>query len=134
MHDALFVCGFECVRDLARYRQCFFHWNGALTDAIRERRPLNQFHDEIIGANIKERTNVGMSQGRDSARFPFESFAETLAGKLDRDLAAQPRVGGAIHLAHPANTKLAGDLVRTDVCAWAECHGSYWIMPTIVRK
>ena len=33
---------------------------------------------------------------------------------LDRDVAAEPRVARAVHLAHPARTKRADDLIRAE--------------------
>jgi hypothetical protein len=50
MHDPLFVCRFNCLGDLLGDRQRVIDNNGSLRDAIREGRPLDQFHDEGRGA------------------------------------------------------------------------------------
>ena len=50
------------------------------------------------------------------------SDAKTRGKNLDRDLAMQLGVAGAIDLAHTANAERADDLVRADVCAGRQRH------------
>ena len=47
---------------------------------------------------------------------------------LDRDLAFQVRVGGLIHLAHPTNADLRGDVVDAEARTGSECQtiGIIW--------
>lgn len=49
------------------------------------------------------------------AREAFLVLRELLRQDLDRDLALQLRVGGAIHLTHAAFTQLGGDLGWVDL-------------------
>jgi hypothetical protein len=46
MDDALFVCGFERAGDLRRDRERLVQRHRALCDAIRQRGPLDELHDE----------------------------------------------------------------------------------------
>jgi hypothetical protein len=43
--------------------------------------------------------------------FAIEAFAEPFDGKLDRDVAPEPRIAGTIHLAHASGTNLGQDFV-----------------------
>ena len=51
---------------------------------------------------------------------------ELLGQKLDRDVALEPRVAGAINLAHPADADEREDLVRTE----ARSEGFHHLIPT----
>ena len=46
MDDPLFVRGFERLGDLLRDRQRLVDRNNSLSDAVREGRPLDQFHHQ----------------------------------------------------------------------------------------
>ena len=46
MDDPLFVRGFQRLGDLLRNRQRLVDRNGPLRDAVRESRPLDQFHHQ----------------------------------------------------------------------------------------
>ncbi len=62
--------------------------------------------------------DVGMVERGEQARFTFESSQtftvgdERLRKDLDRDLAAESRIAGAIDLAHSARTQQRFDLVH----------------------
>jgi hypothetical protein len=76
MHDALLVGRFECLRDLFPERQRFIERDGALRDAIGERRPLDQLHHER-GAPIRflqpvDVRDVRMVERREHLRFALE--------------------------------------------------------------
>jgi hypothetical protein len=64
-----------------------------------------------------------MVQGREHARFAFETGEPMGIGRerrrqqLDRDLATEFGVAGAIDLAHPAAADLRDDVVRTEPVA-----------------
>ena len=61
-----------------------------------------------------------MAQRRDDARFALEArerlrvVGETLGKNLDRDVALQPRVPGAIHLAHSAGAERREHLIGSE--------------------
>jgi hypothetical protein len=50
MNDPLLVRGLERVCDLPRDRQRFLQRNRSLRDAVGQRRPLDQFQYECLGA------------------------------------------------------------------------------------
>ena len=48
MDDALFVRGLDGLDDLSRDADRLLDRNGALANALRERRTFNQFHDQRV--------------------------------------------------------------------------------------
>jgi hypothetical protein len=60
-----------------------------------------------------------IERGQDPG-FPFEAthalliLGKDLGQNFQGHLAVQPGIGGPIHFAHPAGTKLGGDLVMGD--------------------
>ena len=46
MNDPLLVRRFERVGDLLRHRQRLIEWNGALRDAVGQRRTLDELHHQ----------------------------------------------------------------------------------------
>src|SRR5262245_26571476 len=103
-------------------------------DPRRQRLTLEKLHHEEVdfvalarrsvgdakAADVVQRANVWMGQLGNSARLAVEPLAKLRLGgerrreDLDGDGAIQPRVAGAIHLAHAALAKLRDDFVRTD--------------------
>src|SRR5436309_200769 len=79
-------------------------------------------------ADVVQRADVRVGQLRDGARFPVEPLAELrVRGQrawqnLDGDDPVEPRVAGAIDLAHPAGTKRSQDLVGTELRSSREAH------------
>ena len=80
-------------------------------DHLVQRLTVEQFHHEkrmaLCLADVVDRTDMGMIEGRCRACFALEALPrrvgrEGLWQHLDRDVAIQPRVARAIHLAHPA--------------------------------
>src|SRR2546422_2197926 len=72
-----------------------------------------------------------MIEARGRQRFLLEAVQPLgIVGKaggqdLDRDLALQPWIGGAIHLAHPARPERRDDFVGAEPHTWRQRH--YWI-------
>ena len=120
----LLVGRFERLRDLARDRQRVVERNGTLCDAVRERRSFDQFQHESCNAvrffEAVDAADVWMIQGRERLRFTLKAsdtfgiVGERLGQDLDRDVAIEPRIARAIHLAHPAHADLGRDLVGTE--------------------
>ena len=65
-----------------------------------------------------------MVQSGDCLGFTLESFTELRGGNLDRDVAIQARVSGAINLTHATRTDGSEDFVRTKFVAGLERHVS----------
>ena len=131
MNDPLLVRGFQRFRDLLRDRQRFIERDWTLRDAIRERRPLNQFHHErrrAFGAfqavdgrdmrMIERRQHFGFAL---EAREPFRIIGDRRGQHLDGYLALQVGVRRAIHFAHAALADGGRDLKRAE--AGSRCQG-----------
>ena len=88
---------------------------------------LNQFEDESRhAATVVEAidcADVGMVQSREQPRFPLSIRAalrirnEMRRQDLDRDLATELRVTGAIHLAHSTRPQQGSELVDPDLAS-----------------
>jgi hypothetical protein len=99
---------------------------------LRQRRPLDEFHDERMHAvrllEPVNRGDVGMIEGRERSGLALEArdalrVARDRVGQhLDRDLPPERRVGGAIHFAHTADANEGADFVGADPRAWSETH------------
>ena len=70
--------------------------NCALSDAVRKRLALDQFHPEVVRADFVQRASVGIIERRDCAGLALKVFTEILLGNLDRHNAPQSRIHGAI--------------------------------------
>jgi hypothetical protein len=72
-----------------------------------------------------------MVEGRQDVRLaakPSDAVGvlpEGLRQHLDRGLALEPRVTGAIDLAHAAGAEGGGDLVRPDLGPWPQRHRTF---------
>ena len=86
--------------------------SGPPRSSSRSVAPSTQLHHRVrrltLAADVVDRQDVGVAERRDDAGFALEArerlrvVGETLGEHLDRDVALQPRVPGAIHLAHSA--------------------------------
>ncbi|HYM23527.1 MAG TPA: hypothetical protein VEU08_09970 [Vicinamibacterales bacterium] len=134
MNDPLFVCGFEGFSDLLRDSQGFVDRQRASRDAIRQRRSLDQLHDECwrTGGILEamDVRDVGMIQRREEPGLPLEpreAFAITCDGTgqdFDRDVTIELRVAGAVDLTHAARTERRQDFINAEACASCERHVS----------
>ena len=131
MDDALLVRGFERFGDLLRDRQRLVERDRALRDAVGERRPFDQLHHQrrravgsfqaVDGRDVADGSaRRGLRASRWNRASRSASAATDVRQDLDRDCALQVRVGGPIHLAHPAHADLGGDFVRAEASAWCE--------------
>jgi hypothetical protein len=97
---------------------------GTLRQAGSKRVAGQQLGDDVgsaaIVADVIERQDVGMRERRDRLGFSLEPIERGAVGcesrrqDLDRHLAIEPRIAGAIHLAHPAFANLGDDFVGSD--------------------
>ena len=150
MDDALFVRGFERLRDLFRDGQRLVEGktDGSgrtrpTSDQLREVVALDQFHHEGGHAPAffqpVDGGDVGMIQRREDFRFalkacePLSILGDRRRQDLDRDLAFQLGVGGPIYLAHPAFADLRGDFVDAEARAGCESQGGVIIRARVER-
>jgi hypothetical protein len=127
VNDPLLVCGFECLRDLFRDRQCFIDGNRAARDPLREIIALDEFHREGGHAPAFfepiDGSDVRMIERREHFGFALKTSKPIIASRerrrqnLDRDLTLQLRVGRPIHLPHAAFADLGGDFVDAEAGA-----------------
>src|SRR6185436_498891 len=95
-----------------------------LLETRGERLAFKVLDDEICDAllvtDVEKRADVRMIQRRDEARLTIEAFAqrgiacELRRQDLDRDRSIEPRITGAIHLAHTARADGCLDFVGTE--------------------
>ena len=130
MDDPLLVRRFERLGNLLRDRQRLVERDRAARDPLRQILALDQFHDERAHAagflEAVDVRDVRMVQRRERLRFareprePIGIVRERVGQDLERDVAIQLRVAGAIHLAHAAFADLGGDFVDAEAGAGSE--------------
>ena len=126
MDDAVLVGLLERLRDLLRDGERFVEWDRAALQPVREVLALDEFHREEVDARgvvergaleavdvgdvrvIERREQLGLAL---EARQALGVRRERGRQHLDRHVAVELRVGGAIHLAHPARAERRDDLV-----------------------
>jgi hypothetical protein len=107
--------------DLPGDRQRFVQGDGAAGDPLGERLSLDQLHGEeappLRLLDPVDRRDVGMVERRQQLRLAPETGetlgvgGEGLGQQLDRDVATELGIAGAIHLAHTALAELLGNFV-----------------------
>ena len=124
MDHAGLVRSLQRLGDLLRDGQCLVDWDRSLGDAIRQRRPLDQFEHQRLGAfslfQPVDVPDVGMVQRGEDLGFALEAGqavgigGEGLGQDFQRHVAVELRVAGAVDLPHPACANLGGDLIRAE--------------------
>lgn len=132
MDDPLPVRGRQRGSDLRAVTQYVVGRQRASLEPRRKRLSFEVFHnqevDAILVADIEQRTDVRMGQRGYRSRLPVEAPPPLGIGgilrrkDLDRDVAREPGIAGAIDLAHSACTERRGDLVRSQSAAREERH------------
>jgi len=136
--DSVFVGFFEPFRDLLRDSERLVNGNGAALQPFGKVFAFNQLHgQEVRSRAVRKRRaleavdvrDVGLVERSEQFRLAFESgqafgVPSHFGGQhLDRHVAAELRVGGAVHLAHPARADGGGDLVGSEARSRRESHG-----------
>ena len=95
-------------------------------------RPFDQLHHEsglsVGPLESVDRGDVGVIQGREDFGFTLKAgesidiLRHRFRQHFDSDLPLQIRVGGSIHLAHPAGADLGGDFIRAEASTGCESH------------
>src|SRR3954469_23996977 len=104
----------QCIRDLGSQLKGLLNAQSPPLESRRQSYALDQFHDQVIRADVMQGADIGVVQGRDSARLFFEA-AGPFFQDLDRDRSAQASVGGAKYLPHAAFPEQRSDLVGAKV-------------------
>ncbi len=109
MGDALAMSRVQRIQDLPRI----------LHRLVCRQRPLegcavDEFHHQVVGADVVKLADVGMIQRRDGAGLALEAGTEFSLGDLQRDVAVQPDIAGLPDPAHAALADRTDDGVRTE--------------------
>ena len=117
VNDPMFVRLGQGGGDLRGVAERLVERQRAILQPGGDRVALEQFHHQVVGADVVKRADVGVIQRRNRARLALEAGAELLVGELDGDGAAEARVDGAKDFAHAALAELAFDLVWSQASA-----------------
>ena len=132
MDDPLLVRGFERLGDLLRDRQRFVERDRrrCAMRCDRSSPSTSSITSAMVPPDLFEAVDVrdvrmiqrrrGLPLRAEIARAARASAASDGRQDLDGDLALQLRVGGPIHLAHPAFADLGGDFVGAEAGAGSE--------------
>ena len=133
MNHPRLVRGLQRLGDLLGNRQRLIQWDRPLRDPIGQGRAFHQLQHErprpLGFLDAVDGGDVGVVEAGEDLRLPRESGeAVRIAGEgvgedLQRDLAAQLRVGGLPDLAHAAFTEEGGDVVVPEAGAGGQGHG-----------
>ena len=131
MNDAFGVGSVQRVRHFHAQRQNGRDIQGLAADVLAQRFTVEQFHHQERMArrlaHVIDRTDIGMVESRSGARFALEAFPRSLRRKSLRQnfygyVAMEPRVVGAIHLAHPTRANRRENLVGSQTSPGGERH------------
>jgi hypothetical protein len=132
MDDPFLVRRGERLANLCGNRERFVQRQGASLQTLVERFALDQLHDEHGGRpgalEAEDRGDIRMAQRSEKLRLPLEPGdavrirRERVGQQLQRDVAAQAGVAGAIHLTHAARAKSGLDDIRAQVGPWLDAH------------
>src|SRR6516225_5198385 len=117
MRDAFPVSGIQSVQNLARIFDGLFQWK-----RTSQRSPIDELHHEVVRTDIIEMANVGMVERTNYARFLSEALTELAGADLDRHLAVEAHIRGAVDFAHTAFAEQRGDFVRPEFLADTDRH------------
>ena len=121
MDDPLFVCSFHRVGDLSGDGDGFVNRDRPLCDPLREVRSCDELHDQranrqavLETVNLRDVRMIERGQRLRFSRKTRQAIGvarERVRQDLQRDVAIEPGVSRAIHLAHAAGADGAGDFV-----------------------
>ena len=135
VRDPFLVCRRDGVGEGNGDREKLVYGKAALWNRERERAALDHFHgqeqDSVTFLDRIDRDDVGVVQGCSGAGFLLEPAKSLgIVGKcrrqhLDGDVAAEARITGAVHLAHPAGAEQGDDFIGAKVGAGRERHSGF---------
>ena len=133
MDDALRVGGAQPVRDLRAEVERAAQRQPSPREQRVERRAVEELGHDVretaLDADVEDRDDVGMVEcGRSPSLLLESAQAIGVVGHLgrqhlDRDLAIEALVVGAVDLAHAAGTQWRDDLVRAEARTRGQRHG-----------
>ena len=133
MDDALLVGGGQTASDLIAVVHRLAQGKPALGQERPQGRAVEKLGDEVgrllVSADVEEGEEVRMVQRARGACFALEALqavavvGERRGQQLDRHLAAEAGVAGAIHLAHAPGPERAENLVGAETASGREQHG-----------
>ena len=94
---------------------------GALFDAVGQGFAVDEFHDHVAGADVKQRTNIRMIERRHGAGFALEAppqlftVGNMFGQHFDCDRALKPRVESFVHFAHAPLAYFRENSVRPQI-------------------
>ncbi len=142
MDDSLLVRGFERLGDLPCDGEGLVEGERPALQPLGEVFALDELHDEGAHAarllEAVDRGDVGVLELGEDLRLALEARetvgvgGERLGEDLDRDLALQLRVGGAVDDPHPALAERGGDLVGPEAGAGSERHRTWRILRMVL--
>ena len=129
MHDSRFVCFGKAVADLNE--QVDDRFDVVLSrDALAKRFALDEFHHDVVVADVVDGEDVRMTQRRRRARLELKARHGIAIGgdifrkQLDGDVALQPRIARAPHFSHPARAEGRDEFIRTDLRSGLDSHAT----------
>ena len=124
MDDALLVGRRQPARDLGADLDGLAHGQGAARHALAQRLAFEQLRHDVgralVVTRVVDRQDVGMVELARGAGLLLEAAEPVGVGRegggqdLDRHVARQARVAGAVDLAHSARAQESRDLVGPD--------------------
>ena len=124
VHDPALVRDGEGARDLERPLPGLARRERARAQALAQGLPLEQLGDDVgravVGSEIEHRDDAGVVELPGGAGLlleaadPLRIERDVAVQDLDRDVAAEARVAGAVDLAHAPRADAVGDLVRPE--------------------
>ena len=131
--DPLPVRGVEGIGDLDGNPDRLVDGQRALREPLGQRVALQVLHhqvvDPVLGADVEDGADMGVTQGRQRLGFPLEPLpafgilGEVLGQDLDGDGAIKTGVAGSIDFAHAAGADPGDDFIGTEACAGSQEHG-----------
>src|SRR5262249_7425589 len=103
------VCSIQRFQNLPGIFDSQFHWERTF-----ELGSLDELHDQVVGSNIVDLTNVGVIQSRYSAGFLFEALGKLRGGDFDRNDAIEAGVACFVDFAHATCADGRKDLVGSE--------------------
>lgn len=130
VRDPLRMRGRQSRGDLDAVLQRLARGQRAGAELVAQRPSLEPLHHRVghspIGADVVDRHDVGMGQGRHGPGLPFEArerfgtIGRMARKDLDGDGAIQAAVARFVDFAHPAGAERGEDLVRAEPRSWGE--------------
>ena len=132
MNDPCFLRGFERLANFNPNLQRLLQRQRPLPKPLGQRLTFQTLHYEkvniVLMANIIQRANPRMIQGRNGPSFPLKPLLQIRIGRkmvgqdLDRHGPVEPRIAGPIHLPHAARTQSGLDFIRAKSFARGKGH------------